>query len=116
MFNFLRKILARKPATILILIGEHPEFEHKSQKEGIIEPLPSQLKEVCIRYLSVFEEGELDIVQGEWTVKRKNYTATLNNRGKGNQSLNASFFNNETDQITGIYKLFASNIIVRYFE
>ena len=61
--------------------GEHPEFEHKSQKEGIIEPLPSQLKEVCIRYLSVFEEGELDIVQGEWIVKRRNCVATLNNRG-----------------------------------
>ena len=26
--------------------GEHPEFEHKSQKEGIIESLPSKLKEV----------------------------------------------------------------------
>jgi len=50
MFNFLRKILARKPATILILIGEHPEFEHKSQKEGFIDPLPSQLKEVYTRY------------------------------------------------------------------
>jgi hypothetical protein len=90
MFNFIRKILARKPATILILIGEHPEFEHKSQKEGIIEPLPSKLKEVCIRYLSVFEEGELDIVQGEWIVKRRNCVATLNNRGRGNQNSNIS--------------------------
>jgi len=43
--------------------------------------LPSQLEEVCIRYLSVFEEGELDIVQGEWIVKRRNRAATLNNRG-----------------------------------
>ena len=42
--------------------------------------LPSQLKEVCIRYLSVFEEGELDILQCEWIVIR-NYAATLNNRG-----------------------------------
>ena len=92
MFNFLRKILARKPATILILIGEHPEFEHKSQKEGIIEPLPSQLKEVCIRYLSVFEEGELDIVQGEWIVKRRNCVATLNNRGSKKVYRNVSLF------------------------
>jgi hypothetical protein len=81
MFNFLRKILAHKPATILILIGEHPEFEHKSQKEGIIEPLPSQLKEVCIRYLSALEEGDLDIVQDEWIVKKRKSAATLNNRG-----------------------------------
>lgn len=56
-------------------------FEHESQKEGVIEPLPSQLKEVYTRYLSVIEEGELDIVQGEWIVKRRNCVATLNNRG-----------------------------------
>ena len=31
--------------------------------------------------LSVIEEGELDIVQGEWLVKRRNCAATLNNRG-----------------------------------
>jgi len=43
--------------------------------------LPSQLEEVCIRYLSVIEEGVLDIVQGEWIVKRRNCVATLNNRG-----------------------------------
>ena len=49
--------------------------------QGIINPLPSQLKEVYTHYLSVFEEGELDIVQGEWIVKRRNYAATLNNRG-----------------------------------
>jgi hypothetical protein len=56
-------------------------FEHESQKEGVIEPLPSQLKEVYTRYLSVIEEGELDIVQGEWIVKRRNCVATLNNKG-----------------------------------
>jgi hypothetical protein len=33
--------------------------------EGIIDPLPSQLEEVYTRYLSVFEEGEMDVVQGE---------------------------------------------------
>jgi hypothetical protein len=51
------------------------------RNQGIIESLPSQLKEVCIRYLSVFEEGELDVVQDEWIVKRRNCAATLNNRG-----------------------------------
>ena len=45
-------------------------FEHESQKEGVIEPLPSQLKEVYTRYLSVIEERELDIVQGGWIVIR----------------------------------------------
>jgi hypothetical protein len=35
------------------------------RNQGIIEPLPSQLKEVYTRYLSVFEEGKLYIVQGE---------------------------------------------------
>ena len=43
--------------------------------------LPSQLEEVFTRYLSVFEELEMDVVQGEWVVKRRNYAATLNNRG-----------------------------------
>jgi hypothetical protein len=43
--------------------------------------LPSQLEEVYTRYLSVFEEGEKDVVQGEWIVKRRNCAATLNNRG-----------------------------------
>ena len=52
--------------------------------------LPSQLEEVCIRYLSVFDEGEMDIVQGEWIVKRRNCVATLNNRGRGNQNSNIS--------------------------
>ena len=56
--------------------------------------LPSQLEEVCIRYLSVFEEGEMDIVQGEWIVKRRNCAATLNNRGRGNQNhINLTFHN-----------------------
>jgi hypothetical protein len=50
------------------------------RNQGIIEPLPSQLEEVYTRYLSVFEEGELDILQCEWIVIR-NYAATLNNRG-----------------------------------
>ena len=35
------------------------------RNQGIIEPLPSKLKEVYTRYLSVFEEGKLYIVQGE---------------------------------------------------
>jgi hypothetical protein len=56
--------------------------------------LPSQLEEVCIRYLSVFDEGEMDIVQGEWIVKRRNCVATLNKRGSTNQKevISTSFF------------------------
>jgi hypothetical protein len=37
--------------------GDHQEFEYKNQKEGIIESLPSQLKEVYNRYLSALEKG-----------------------------------------------------------
>jgi len=61
------------------------------RNQGIIESLPSQLKEVCIRYLSVFEEGELDILQCEWIVIR-NYAATLNNRGSKKVYRNVSLF------------------------
>jgi hypothetical protein len=50
------------------------------RSQGIIEPLPSQLEEVYTRYLSVIEEGELDIVQDERIVKRRNCAATLINR------------------------------------
>jgi hypothetical protein len=51
------------------------------RNQGIIEPLPSKLEEVFTRYLSVFEEGEMDFLQSEWIVKRRNYAATFNNRG-----------------------------------
>ena len=47
--------------------GKHQEFEYTNQKEGIIESLPSQLKEVYNRYLNVLNEREMDIVQCEWT-------------------------------------------------
>ena len=57
--------------------NRYPNFRN----QGIFNPLPSQLEEVYTRYLSVIEEGELDIVQGEWIVKRRNCVATLNNRG-----------------------------------
>jgi hypothetical protein len=53
------------------------------RNQGIIDPLPSQLEEVYTCYLSVFEEGELDIVQGEWIVKRRNCDTTLNNKRSG---------------------------------
>ena len=43
--------------------GEHPVFEHEIQKEGIIESLPSKLKEVYNQYLNVLEDGQPDIVQ-----------------------------------------------------
>jgi len=52
---------------------------------------------------------------------RKGFTqtdlaATFNNRGRGNQNSNASIFDNETNKITGIYKLSARYINVRYFN
>lgn len=50
--------------------GEHQEFEYKNQKEGIIESLPSQLKEVYNQYLSILEDGQPDIVQDNWSDKR----------------------------------------------
>ena len=50
--------------------GEHQEFEYKNQKEGIIESLPSKLKEVYNQYLSVLEDGQPDIVQDNWSDKR----------------------------------------------
>ena len=50
--------------------GEHPVFEHEIYKEGIIESLPSKLKEVYNQYLSVLEDGQLDIVQDNWSDQR----------------------------------------------
>ena len=50
--------------------GEHPVFEHEIHKEGIIESLPSKLKEVYNQYLSVLEDGQLDIVQDNWSDQR----------------------------------------------
>ena len=53
-------------------LGEHQEFEYKNQIEGIIESLPSKLKEVYKRYLDIIEEEEMNIVQWGWT---KNWTS-----------------------------------------
>jgi len=50
--------------------GEHQEFEYKNQKEGIIESLPSKLKEVYNQYLRILEDGQPDIVQDNWSDKR----------------------------------------------
>jgi len=50
--------------------GEHQEFEYKNQKEGIIESLPSKLKEVYNQYLRVLKDGQPDIVQDNWSDKR----------------------------------------------
>jgi len=52
--------------------GEHPIFEHQNTKEGVIDSLPSKLKEVYKRYLDIIEEGEMNIVQWGWT---KNWTS-----------------------------------------
>jgi len=66
--------------------GEHQEFEHKDQKEGVIDSIPSQLKEVYGRYLSVINEGEMDIVQCGWTnyrMSEKKLIELLEKRIKG---------------------------------
>ena len=34
--------------------GEHPIFEHQNTKEGVIDSLPSKLKEVYKRYLRYY--------------------------------------------------------------
>lgn len=47
--------------------GEHPIFEHQILKEGVIDLPPSELKEVCKRYLNVLNEGEMDIVDCGWS-------------------------------------------------
>ena len=66
--------------------GKHQEFEYKNQKEGIIESLPSQLKEVYKRYLNLINEGEMDIVQCGWTnyrMSEKKLIELLEKRIKG---------------------------------
>ena len=70
--------------------------------EGIIDPLPSQLEEVYTRYLSVFEEGEMYIVKGEWIVKRRNCAAALNNRVRGNQNHISSTFHNKSHYVMSV--------------
>ena len=70
--------------------GEHPEFEHKSQKEGVIESENSKLKEVYKRYLHVLNEGEMDIVQCGWTnyrMSEKKLIELLEKRIKGEKSV-----------------------------
>ena len=52
--------------------GEHPIFEHQYTKEGVIDSLPSKLKEIYKRYLDIIEEGEMNIVHWGWT---KNWTS-----------------------------------------
>lgn len=49
--------------------GEHPIFEHESKKEGVIESLPSRLKEVYKKYIDVLDEGEMDIIENWGSVK-----------------------------------------------
>lgn len=51
-------------------LGEHQEFEHKDQKEGVIDSLPSKLKEVYKRYLDITEGDEKDIVDCGWSKYR----------------------------------------------
>ena len=58
--------------------GEHPEFEHKDQKEGVIESENSKLKLVYKHYLSVIDEEEMDIVQCWWSNYRMSEKTLIN--------------------------------------
>lgn len=59
-------------------MGEHLVFEHESRREGLIESLPSKLKEVYTRYLDVLEENERDIVDCGWDNYRMSEKALIN--------------------------------------
>ena len=66
--------------------GEHQEFEYENQKEGVIESENSKLKKVYKRYLSIIENGEMDIVQCGWTnyrMSEKKLIELLEKRIKG---------------------------------
>jgi len=47
--------------------GEHPLFEHKDKRKGVIESENSKLKEVYKQYLEVLAENERDIVDCGWS-------------------------------------------------
>lgn len=47
--------------------GEHPLFEHKDKRKGVIESENSKLKEVYKQYLEVLAEYERDIVDCGWS-------------------------------------------------
>ncbi|MDA9176898.1 hypothetical protein N9O11_01885 [Flavobacteriaceae bacterium] len=69
--------------------GEHPVFEYKDQKEGVIDSLPSQLKEVYKRYLNIIKEGEMDIVRWGLTnyrMSEKKLIELLEKRIKGEKT------------------------------
>jgi hypothetical protein len=66
--------------------GAHPVFEHGTQRDGLIESLPSKLKEVYRKYLEVLEEGEVDIVKCGWSnyrISEKTLIKLMERRIKG---------------------------------
>jgi Golgi nucleoside diphosphatase len=69
--------------------GAHPVFEHGTQRDGLIESLPSKLKEVYSKYLEVLEEGEVDIVKCGWSnyrISEKKLIKLLENRVNGEKT------------------------------
>ena len=64
-------------------MGAHPVFEHESPREGLIESLPSKLKEVYTRYLDVLDENERDIVNCGWSNYRMSEKTLIERRIKG---------------------------------
>lgn len=58
--------------------GEHQEFEYENQKGGVIESENSKLKKVYKCYLSIIEDGEMDIVQCGWTKYRMSEKTLIN--------------------------------------
>ena len=66
--------------------GEHPIFEHQYTKEGLIDSLPSKLKEVYKRYLDIIDEEEKDIVKCGWSnyrVSEKSLIELMERRIRG---------------------------------
>ena len=59
-------------------MGEHLVFEHENQREGLIESLPSKLREVYKSYLEVLEENERDIVDCGWSNYRMSEKTLIN--------------------------------------
>ena len=58
--------------------GEHPIFEHKEKRKGVIESKNSRLKEVYRQYVDVLDENERDIVDCGWSNYRMSEKSLIN--------------------------------------
>ena len=55
----------------------------------------------------------MDVIQGEWIVKRRNCGATFNNRGRGNQNNISSTFHNKSHYMMSVNKFSWTKTYVR---